>query len=119
MSKSMTLKPRVSEKAYGLSLNSNVYVLQVPSDANKMTVAEAVSAQFGVTVTNVNIAVAKGKLKTTYRKRGGRTSGSRSDVKKAYVTLKSGDSIAVFASEEDQKTEKPAEKSKKAPRSTK
>ena len=119
MSKTMTLKPRVSEKAYGQSVASNVYVFQVPSDANKMTVAEAVTAQIGVTVTKVNVAAAKGKLKTTYRKRGGRTSGSRPDVKKAYVTLKSGDSIPIFASEEDKKADKKAEKSKKAPRGSK
>lgn len=119
MSMTMTLKPRVSEKAYGQSVASNVYVFQVPSDANKMTVADAVTAQFSVTVTKVNIMVAKGKAKTTYRKRGGRTSGSRPDVKKAYVTLKSGDSIAIFASEEDTKTDKAPAKSKKAPRGSK
>lgn len=119
MSKTMTLRPRISEKAYGQSVASNVYAFQVPSDANKMTVAEAVEAQFSVTVTKVNISVAKGKVKTTYRKRGGRTSGSRPDMKKAYVTLKDGDSIAIFASEADEKTEKAPEKSKKAPRGAK
>lgn len=115
MSMTMTLKPRVSEKAYGQSLASNVYVFQVPSNANKMTVAEAVAAQFNVTVTKVNVAVAKGKAKTTYRKRGGRTSGSRPDVKKAYVTIKAGDHIAIFANEEDNK----ADKKPAAKRSTK
>lgn len=99
----MTLKPKVSEKAYGQSVSSNVYVFQVPSNANKKTVADAVRDQFKVSVTKVNIVVAKGKVKTTYRKRGGRTSGSKPDIKKAYVTLKTGDHIAIFANEEDDK----------------
>lgn len=119
MDKSMVLKPRISEKSYALSQTQNVYMIQVPSDANKLTVADAVATQFGVTVTNVNISVTKGKTKTSYRKRGGRSTGSRADVKKAYVTLKEGDTIAIFATDDDQKSEKPAEKSKKAPRSAK
>lgn len=105
MDKSMTLKPRISEKAYGLSQNSNVYVIQVPNDANKLSVARAISAQFEVTVTSVNIANVKGKAKQTVRKGGRRSNGKRPDMKKAYVTLKDGDSIAVFAAEEDQKAE--------------
>ncbi len=61
MDKSMTLKPRVSEKAYGLSQTAGVYVIQVPGDANKLTVTNAVQAQFDVTVTSVNIANIPGK----------------------------------------------------------
>ena len=111
MSKSMILKPRISEKAYGLSQVNNVYVFQVPNDANKLTVAEAVAAQFEVTVLSVNISNTKGKVKRTYRKGGRPTTGQRSDVKKAYVTLKDGDSIAVFATEDDTKDAKQSKKS--------
>lgn len=110
MSLTMTLKPRLSEKAYNQSQSSNVYVFQVPEDANKLTVAQAVEAQFGVKVLTVNIMITKGKIKQSYRKRGGKVAGSRNDVKKAYVTVKQGDSIPVFAAEEDQK---PASKAKK------
>lgn len=112
MDKSMVLKPRVSEKAYALSQKQNVYVIQVPAEANRLTVASAITAQFGVTVTKVNITNAKGKLKRTVRKGGRQSFGKRPDIKKAYVTLKTGDSIAVFASEDDQKA-KPAKKDKK------
>lgn len=105
----MTLKPRISEKAYALSQTGNVYVFQVPSSANKLTVAQAISDQFEVTVTSVNILTSKGKTKRTVRKGGRQTYGKRSDIKKAYVTLKAGDTIAVFATEEDEKT-KPASK---------
>ena len=108
--KTMTLKPRISEKAYALSQSANVYVFQVPAEANKLTVADAVTAQFGVSVNTVNIAVSKGKLKRTVRKGGRQSFGKRSDTKKAYVTLKDGDSIAVFPNEEDQKA---ADKEKK------
>lgn len=112
MSLSMTLKPRISEKAYALSQTQNVYVIQVPSDANKLTVAAAVSSQFGVTVTEVNIQNAKGKTKRTVRKGGRQSYGKRPDIKKAYVTLKAGDTIAIFATEEDEKP-KAAKKEKK------
>ena len=111
MDKSMTLKPRVSEKSYALSQVMNVYVMQVPSDANRLTVANAVSAQFGVNVTKVNITNLKGKSKRTVRKGGKQSFGKRPDVKKAYVTLKKGDTIAIFANEEDKKDNKKAKRS--------
>ncbi len=101
MSKTMILRPRISEKAYAHSQEKNVYVFMVPTDSNKATVADAVEAQFGVTVETVNLLNVKGKTKRTYR-RGGRFSmGKRADVKKAYVTVKEGDNIPVFAAEEE------------------
>lgn len=112
MSLTMTLRPRVSEKAYGLSQLRNTYVFDVPMDANRFTVAQAVSAQFKVTVEDVNISVLKGKAKRTTRKGGRASAGRDVTVKKAYVTLKSGDSIAIFATE-DEKTDKSAQKEKK------
>lgn len=112
MDKSMTLKPRISEKAYELSQIGNVYVIGVPADANKLTVKGAIEAQFGVSVTSVNMTNVKGKTKRTVRKGGRQTYGTRPNMKKAYVTLKDGDSIAVFANEEDQKST-PTKKDKK------
>src|SRR5688572_3197187 len=102
----MTLKPRVSEKAYDMAQNHNVYVMQVPMSANKLTVAKAISEQFKVTVLTVNTVVSKGKQKRTVRKGGRQSMGKRADTKKAYVTLKAGESIPIFASEEDQKADK-------------
>lgn len=111
MSKSTTLKPRLSEKAYGLSQTKNTYVFDVPSDANKHTVARAVTAQFEVTVTNVNITNIKGKAKRTVRKSGRAAMGRQNAVRKAYVTLKSGDSLPLFAAleQEAEKAEKTSE----------
>ena len=133
MSKTTILKPRLSEKAYGLSQTNNTYVFDVPADANKHTVARAVTAQFEVTVVNVNVTNVKGKAKRTVRKSGRAAMGRQNDVRKAYVTLKQGDSLPLFAAIEketeqaektseaiakaqakaDKKAEKQAEKEKK------
>jgi large subunit ribosomal protein L23 len=112
MSKTLLLKPRVSEKAYGQSLAKNTYVFVVPNDTNRTEVAAAVEAQFEVNVTDVNILNVKGKAKRTVRKGGRQSAGRDSDFKKAYVTLKEGDSIAVFATEDD-KNEPNGKKEKK------
>jgi large subunit ribosomal protein L23 len=114
MDKFMVLKPRISEKTYALSAVRNTYVVEVPGNANKDTVAKAVAAQFGVTVETVNIIVVKGKTKRTIRKGGRPTMGRRSDFKKAYVTLKEGESLPFFADpEEDKKADKKDAKKEK------
>ncbi len=117
MSKLHVLKPRLSEKAYGMSQVGSTYVFAVPGDANKLSVASAVADQFEVTVTKVNIMNVKGKAKRTFMNRRGKfVNGVRSDTKKAYVTIKSGQNIPIFAAEEEAeaKQEKTAETLKKA-----
>lgn len=116
MDKSLSLKPRMSEKAYGLSQSQNVYVFDVPKDANKHSVARAVAAQFEVTVEKVNVANTKGKVKRTVRKGGRAATGRQSDTRKAYVTLKEGDSLPIFAAVEEaaEKEERVAELAEKA-----
>lgn len=111
MDKFMPLKPRMSEKAYAGS-HKRTYVIDVPADANKDTVAKAVTAQFEVQVETVNIVVVKGKTKRTIRKGGRASNGRRSDVKKAYVTLKEGNVLPFFAEieAEAKKAEEAAEK---------
>lgn len=122
--KHMTLIPRVSEKAYGLSQAPGIktYIFEVPTDANKHSIARAISAQYEVTVTDVRTVVAKGKVKQTYRKGARPQAGQRSDIKKAYVTLKEGDTLPLFveeaaeeakAAKEDQKAAKKAAKEEK------
>lgn len=110
MDKFMTLRPRISEKTYMMSATRRTYVVEVPGDANKDTVAKAVAAQFGVTVEGVNIIVVKGKTKRTIRKGGRPSMGRRSNFKKAYVTLKEGDKLPFFADgEEETKEDKKAD----------
>lgn len=115
MSKQMVLKPRMSEKTYGLYQNDNTYVFVVPSDANKMTVAEAVKVQFDVSVESVRILNEKGKTKQSYKKKFRPLSGKRTDKKKAYVKVKKGDNIPVFAAveEAEKKVAKKEAKAKK------
>lgn len=112
--KTMTLKPKVSEKTYAMS-QGGVYVFGVPTDANKLTVTKEVIAQFGVGVTEVRILNIKGKKKRTNVKRRRPIIGQKSNLKKAYVTLKEGDSIPVFAAIEkaEKDAKKADEKSKK------
>jgi large subunit ribosomal protein L23 len=105
----------MSEKAYRDSQLLRTYVFVVPGNANKQAVAQAVTEQFKVTVTNVNIANSKGKIKRTVRKNGRATSGARADKKKAFVTIAEGQNIPIFAAEEaaDEKAEKATKKAKK------
>jgi large subunit ribosomal protein L23 len=116
MYKTLTLRPRLSEKALATSQNGT-YVFVVPGDANKHSVARAVEAQFEVQVTDVRILNVKGKAKRTITKGGRRVmNGSASDIKKAYVTLVSGQSLPIFAAveEEEAKQEKLQEQVDKA-----
>lgn len=115
MDKTMILKPRMSEKAYGLSQTSRVYVFVVPKGSSKQAIASAIQAQFKVTVEAVNTTVIKGKAKRTVRKGGRPIAGRQSDFKKAYVTVKEGDTIPIFASveESEKKAAKAAAKEKK------
>lgn len=113
--KAIILKPRLSEQSYALS-QSRVYVFDVPSGANKHTVARSVAAQFNVGVTNVNIANIAGKAKRTYQKRGRAIKGQNTDIRKAFVTLKEGQSLPIFAAieEEEAKAEETQAKVDKA-----
>ena len=114
MSKAIALKPRQSEKTYAQAVALNVFVFDVPMSQNKIEIARAVEAQFDVTVTNVRVVIVKGKTARSIRIGGARKNveGRRSDYKKAYVTLKAGDSIPVFAAveEAEAKAEKAAKK---------
>ncbi len=119
---SVILKPRISEKAYGLSQTKNTYVFDVSGFANKHTIAEAVKEQYGVDAELVNVANIKGKTKRTLiNKRGKYAKGKRSDLKKAYVTLKEGASLPIFAAEEkeEEKAAKVADKAAKSKEKTK
>jgi large subunit ribosomal protein L23 len=108
MSKDVILKPRVSEKTYAMNEAGNIYTFQIPSSANKHSVAESIAKQYEVTVLNVRLASLPGKPKRTFR-RGGRNvfKGNRSDIRKAYVTLAEGDKLPIFSAmeEADQKPE--------------
>ena len=118
--KDLTAIPRVSEKAYAMSQRENVktYVFEVPVSANKPNIARAITLQFDVVVTSVRTTTAKGKVKQSYRKGGRPITGTRSDVKKAYVTLRAGDALPIFV-EEAKEEEKQAKAEVKAAKKAK
>ena len=81
----------LTEKATMLSANLNQYVFSVAKTASKQNIKDAVEKTFSVTVLKVNTLIAKPKAKRDRMKRN--KLGFSSSVKKAIVTLKSGDSI--------------------------
>ena len=81
--------PHITEKSTMLSEN-NAVVFKVAGTASKPQIKAAIEAIYGVSVTGVNTIVSKGKTK---RWKG--APYKRSDVKKAIVTLKDGDSIDI------------------------
>ncbi len=86
----LVLTPKISEKAIYLA-ERGIYVFEVPTSTNKIEVAKAVEAAFKVNVTDVNMVIAKGKLK-----RYKQVMGRQKDIKKAMVKVKAGQSIALF-----------------------
>ena len=114
MSKSITLRPRLSEKTYGLS-ESRVYVVEIPSDTNKHAVSRAIESQFEVKVDKVNILNTRGKAKRIISVTGKRmknAEGRRNDVKKAYITLAEGNSLPFFAAVEEEEQKEQAVQTK-------
>ena len=110
MSKTLILKPRLSEKTYALSEN-RVYVVEVDKATNKHTVARAIKEQFEVEVKSVRIVNAKGKTKQVRNLSGTKfrnAKGKRNDIKKAYVTLKEGNSLPFFAAVEEEEAKEQA-----------
>ena len=85
----VVLAPHITEKSTLLS-EHNAVVFKVAGGATKPQIKAAVEALFGVDVTGVNTITSKGKTK---RWRG--RPYTRSDFKKAIVTLAEGQSIDV------------------------
>ena len=85
----IVLAPHITEKSTLLS-EQNAVVFKVANDATKPQIKAAVEALFNVSVTGVNTMNVKGKTK---RWRG--RPYTRSDVKKAVVTLAEGQSIDI------------------------
>ncbi|MGF7171614.1 large subunit ribosomal protein L23 [Sphingobium xanthum] len=81
--------PHITEKATLVS-EHNAVVFKVARDASKPEIKAAVEALFSVNVKSVNTIVTKGKTKKWKGK-----PYTRSDVKKAIVTLADGQSIDV------------------------
>ncbi len=86
----LLVRPLVTEKATALA-TENKYVFVVAKTANKISVAKAIQAVYGIKPIDVNIVNMKGK-----RVARGRIRGQRKDWKKAIVTLAKGETIAIY-----------------------
>jgi ribosomal protein L23 len=100
----------MSEKTYAQSA-SGVFVFDIDSNLNKHQIADAIAKTYEVTVTDVRIVIQKGKAKRYYRNRRFEN-GVRQDNKKAYVTLKKGDSIPIFTAVQEAEDEAKAAEEK-------
>ena len=88
---SVVIKPLVTEKSSAAYQNRKEYAFQVATKATKRDIKAALEKLFGVTVTAVRtMQVRRAEVVR------GRTRGKTEAWKKAIVTLKDGDSIAVF-----------------------
>ena len=89
----IVVRPVVTEKSSTAFQERGEYTFQVHPDASKPQIRQAIESLFGVKVTGVWTSNMRGK-----EKRMGQTVGRRPAWKKAIVTLRDGDSIAVFES---------------------
>jgi large subunit ribosomal protein L23 len=84
------VRPLVTEKASVIA-HGGQYSFVVAPNANRVAVRAAIKAMYGVLPASVNIQRVRGKFV-----RFGRTTGQRSNWKKAVVTLPKGKTIDVY-----------------------
>jgi large subunit ribosomal protein L23 len=84
-------RPLITEKAERNREATRQFAFEVHREANKIQVKQAVEALFNVHVVEVRTAIIRGK-----NKRVGRNVGRRPNWKKAFVTLREGETIALF-----------------------
>lgn len=83
-------RPIITEKAAGMSSDRNRVAFRVDPEASKTDIRLAVEAVYGVKVKAVRTVSVMGKFK-----RAGSSMGRRASFKKAYVTLRDGETIDV------------------------
>ena len=84
-------RPLITEKGMRSNEEHNTVVFQVDPQANKLLIKQAIEALFQVKVLEVNTLNIRGK-----KKRVRMREGKKPDWKKAYVTLREGDTITFF-----------------------
>ncbi|HPC35851.1 MAG TPA: 50S ribosomal protein L23 [Candidatus Marinimicrobia bacterium] len=100
--KSIIIKPILTEKINELQESQNKYGFKVHPFANKIEIKKAIEDKFGVKVEKVATQNILGKTKQMTVRSGGRvirTTGRRSNWKKAIVTLKEGEKIDFYQGE--------------------
>jgi large subunit ribosomal protein L23 len=91
------IKPIITEKMTAQGEKFNRYGFVVAKEANKIEIKTAVEKMYGVKVDSVNTQQYVGKVKTRNTTRG-TAIGRVNRGKKAYVTLKDGETIDFYAS---------------------
>jgi len=84
-------RPLITEKAERNREATRQFAFEVHREATKIQVKQAVEKLFNVHVLEVRTAIVRGK-----NKRVGRNFGRRPNWKKALVTLRDGETIALF-----------------------
>lgn len=90
-------KPVITEKATKVG-NQGQYVFEVDPAANKVQIKAAIKQMFDVDVESVRTVRTKGKVKQRFTRRGLMV-GKTNLRKKAYITLKPGQTIDIVAGE--------------------
>lgn len=83
--------PRITEKSTVAMATANAYVFNVQRDATKIEIARDIKAAFGVEPVKIRVVNLKARAVVRRGKRG-----TESGLRKAYVYLKKGDSIAII-----------------------
>ena len=86
------LKPVINEKSMKLT-ETGVYTFRVDRNVNKFQIGQYVAKKFDVTVTGVRVVNLPTKNKTQRNKRG---TYEVAGIRKAIVTVKKGQKIAIF-----------------------
>lgn len=90
------IRPLITEKMTNLTAaDPSKYGFLVAPSANKIDITRAIEKKFEVHVESVRTVNHPGKMKTQFRK-SGRFSGKTAASKKAYITLKKGETIELF-----------------------
>ena len=90
-------KPLITEKATKVG-HQNQYVFEVAPDANKLQIRAALKQMFDVDAVSVRTVRTKGKVKSRMTRQGLQV-GRTNLKKKAYVTLKEGQTIDIVSGE--------------------
>ena len=102
MYQKIIIKPILTEKMAILEERENKFAFLVSPGANKTEIKKAVELKFEVKVAKVATMNRIGKQKQMTVRSGGhtiRTTGKRSDYKKAVITLESGSTIDLLRGE--------------------
>ncbi len=96
MARNVLIKPLITEKLTQLTEKNGTYGFAVDKKANKIEIKNAIEKMYGVQVEGVRTINEIGKhgwKRTPF----GISRGTRGNIKKAYVTLKQGETIDFFS----------------------